>query len=873
MNLKSISSFVVFVCGLLIAVTTWLMIDSYYGYRRAQLGVSNLDATGTIASLITSVQTERLANTIEFHPIHASDDTAKDLAPLRRKVDDGMAQLAALTVFEGRTGTKIYRDIRTRYDVVAGVRTRIDQHNEHLPDMRSSYDSLINELVGTVTYLTSNELPVKLSGFANNYSAYIHAKETMSAEQADKVGEEATAKDLTQIGGSVRASTHVADQSFISASPERRRKLNAIEEHYAQIIHPTDPNWMAQLTDNVKLAERFEEELRAEASTKAQKIEAAALIKLGTILLFGLSGIGCAIYLGRRITRAEDEKMQRLGNVADEILKGDYKKAADLSEALPVMRTSFGELCTSLQTSREARKFDVLRDIAIETGSNAILVLDDKGYLRFASGRGLALIQENHNAFGVPSDSGDAESLLGKLLTLPQLVLSDEQDTNPKFTSASFQKGDVELGGRLYHFSVSVVHNSKGKERGRICEIYAKSEVEVIEHAPTLLSDTAHGIYADHGRLKSQNTQFENCVNSELDLQRSTLANILGQQFKGAPQKDAWSALRKGDIVFSEIYVGDNKKDENTISVCIPHFTKDHEFNGASQFFVPLKNISFGAPKSDVNRLLNTVEIAIASIGESGNFSRSEFAEISELAKIGIRLHALTQQLQFGAANGRANAKAMSPAIKALSTTLAKEWEGNSDQIHQTAQALEEISKHAAENVTTALNAETAVTQTREGAAGSASIVDDAVSAVREIEKSSSKISQIIGVIDEIAFQTNLTRAQCRCRGCACWAMRARVLRWSPLRCVTWRCAPPTPQKKSKGLINTSADHVQRGVSLVEETGAALARNSAFSRGCHNADCCARHLLLNHTPMKFQTLRPLSKKLISLDEERPTLIF
>ena len=41
-------------------------------------------------------------------------------------------------------------------------------------------------------------------------------------------------------------------------------------------------------------------------------------------------------------------------------------------------------------------------------------------------------------------------------------------------------------------------------------------------------------------------------------------------------------------------------------------------------------------------------------------------------------------------------------------------------------------------------------------AAASGQVVSQAVGAMREIEKSSSQVSQIIGVIDEIAFQTNL---------------------------------------------------------------------------------------------------------------------
>ena len=90
-----------------------------------------------------------------------------------------------------------------------------------------------------------------------------------------------------------------------------------------------------------------------------------------------------------------------------------------------------------------------------------------------------------------------------------------------------------------------------------------------------------------------------------------------------------------------------------------------------------------------------------------------------------------------------------------------------------------------------------------------------------QIEKSSSQISQIIGVIDDIAFQTNLlalnagveaARAGDAGRGFAVVAQEVRAL--------AQRSSDAA--KEIKGLISTSSEQVSRGVDLVGRAGDAL---------------------------------------------------
>ncbi len=105
----------------------------------------------------------------------------------------------------------------------------------------------------------------------------------------------------------------------------------------------------------------------------------------------------------------------------------------------------------------------------------------------------------------------------------------------------------------------------------------------------------------------------------------------------------------------------------------------------------------------------------------------------------------------------------------------------------------------------------------------SGKVVSDAVSAMGQIEQSSLQISQIIGVIDEIAFQTNLLALNAGVEAARAGdAGRGFAVVASEVRALAQRSADAA--KEIKALISASSRHVGQGVSLVGETGSALQR-------------------------------------------------
>lgn len=166
----------------------------------------------------------------------------------------------------------------------------------------------------------------------------------------------------------------------------------------------------------------------------------------------------------------------------------------------------------------------------------------------------------------------------------------------------------------------------------------------------------------------------------------------------------------------------------------------------------------------------------------------------------------------------QAKQEAEAARISAVATADRTRREGQ-----RAAAAVEQIATAAEASADHASNAQSVMTQTRDEADRSSEVVTRAHEAMDAIKSSSEKITTIIGVIDEIARQTDLLALNAAVESArAGEAGRGFAVVATEVRKLAQRSADAS--KEIRDLVITSSEQVDHGVTLVGETGDTLSR-------------------------------------------------
>lgn len=230
------------------------------------------------------------------------------------------------------------------------------------------------------------------------------------------------------------------------------------------------------------------------------------------------------------------------------------------------------------------------------------------------------------------------------------------------------------------------------------------------------------------------------------------------------------------------------------------------------------------AKAADQARVVETLASGLTRLSEGDLTKEIKETFPPEYEKLRADFNAAIQKLSQAMGAIVANAEGISTGageISQAADNLSRRTEQQAASLEETAAALDEITATVRKTAEGAKQANTVVAGARTDAEASGEVVREAVEAMSEIEKSAKQISQIIGVIDEIAFQTNLLALNAGVEAArAGEAGRGFAVVASEVRALAQRSSEAA--KEIKGLISASSQHVETGVDLVGQAGKAL---------------------------------------------------
>ena len=233
----------------------------------------------------------------------------------------------------------------------------------------------------------------------------------------------------------------------------------------------------------------------------------------------------------------------------------------------------------------------------------------------------------------------------------------------------------------------------------------------------------------------------------------------------------------------------------------------------------------------DVNKLVETVETGLSETSRvissvaQGDLSnemdgafQGAFKRLQDDVNATVRrLRELVGEIQVsvGGMQGQA-AEVLSGA-----EDLSQRAESQAASLEQTAATMEEMTSTIRTNADSAAQATDTSNEASNRAQRGGAVVSEAVEAMDLIEKSSSQISDIVGVIDSIAFQTNLLALNAAVEAArAGEAGKGFAVVASEVRTLAQRSSDAA--RDIRDLIADSSGHVEAGVRLVRDTGEAL---------------------------------------------------
>ncbi|MFN4155201.1 MAG: methyl-accepting chemotaxis protein [Paracoccaceae bacterium] len=711
-----------------------------------------------------------------------------------------VAVVAAVSVYRGNSNTEAL--LRTALQDTAGTVTNMTGHNAggamrfNKPEAAQLIEQDLFDLVGTDL---SEVLTLRLDG--STFSQAVRP----GAERAD---------DATLALGRALLSK-AANWTAQGRKPGHDEEL-LFDDSGLIVAHPVYFGAEAQLVGVIVTRWSDERLLGEIASGMRQNLMIGAAI-------FAVMLVVAALLFRLFIARPLRDLNAAVGKVA----AGDYAvevpgrkspdEIGDIARALEGFRSD-------LAASVDITRVGMFKGSGFDGASAALMITDTEFRVLFANGAAQMLMSSHLAAGGGATLLGrPATSLDPALAALPGLVCAGQPGC------IGFSRGR-----EMFEVSIASVSDASAVPTGYVLEWRMTTQDR--RNAAVLSAIDAGQLRAEisrSGQIEAANERF-----AALFGQSAT--TLIGRDcravlaFDNPASGDLWSALRSGDAVDGLLRLTLPGGEQSLLEARLTPVMDD---KGQAQSFLLLatdvtRQQMEQRQADDLRREMETAQTRVvdslrAALAQLSNGDlTATLSDQFDIRYEGLRsdFNNATERLRAAMSDVVESSAAIRGEVGDISSAadnLSRRTEQQAATLEQTSAALDQMTTSVKSTAEVASHANVKVEEAKQNAETSGRVVREAVSAMGEIEQSSSKISRITSVIDEIAFQTNLLALNAGVEAArAGEAGRGFAVVASEVRDLAQRSSEAA--REIAGLITASSDQVKRGVSLVAEAGRSL---------------------------------------------------
>ena len=458
--------------------------------------------------------------------------------------------------------------------------------------------------------------------------------------------------------------------------------------------------------------------------------------------------------------------------------------------------------------------------------SSAIMTVDRDFVVTYVNGPAKELLKKNATAFRASWPTFDPDKIVGACID----TLHKNQDQRKLLSDQSNLplKTEITIGDLKFQLLISASLDRKGNYVGNVLEWQDLTSSQLSAGMLDALNKVQAVVeFTLDGKIVHANENFLQTLGYTLDEVRGQHHSMfVDPADRQSPEYRAfWDKLGRG-----EFYAGQSKRiGKGAKEVWIrASYNPIMDVNGK-----PFRIVNYATDVTEQVLANQALQLAVHQTQEVVSAAKendltqriSLDGKTGEIEALCASVNGLIDTMADVVSGIKSSAREVTNASAEISTSttdLSQRTEEQAASLEQTSASMEEISATVKKNAENAQQANQFSSETREVAERGGAVVSNAVGAMARIEELSRKISDIIGVIDEIARQTNLLALNAAVEAArAGEAGRGFAVVASEVRSLAQRSSQAA--KDIKDLITNSSSQVKDGVDLVNKAGASLA--------------------------------------------------